>query len=108
MALANHFCDERSLCDGTGDLGIIQAINDSASVYALRPMAELPSGITDRPALVLVKLADEVLAHAPGPLAPPGLSERQYLILAVLSADAPPSQLELAGLCGLLPAQVVP
>jgi DNA-binding MarR family transcriptional regulator len=26
----------------------------------------------------------------------------------VLGADAPPSQLELAGLCGLLPAQVVP
>jgi DNA-binding MarR family transcriptional regulator len=37
-----------------------------------------------------------------------GLSGRQYMVLAVLSADTPPSQLELAGLCGLLPAQVVP
>ena len=37
-----------------------------------------------------------------------GLSGRQYMVLAVLSADAPPSQLELAGLCGLLPAQIVP
>jgi DNA-binding MarR family transcriptional regulator len=71
-------------------------------------MAELPSGITDRPALVLVKLGNEVLARAADPLAALGVSERQYLILAVLSADAPPSQLELAGLCGLLPAQVVP
>ena len=37
-----------------------------------------------------------------------GLSGRQYMLLAVLSADDAPSQLELAGLCGLLPAQVVP
>ena len=37
-----------------------------------------------------------------------GLSGRQYMVLAVLSSDAPPSQLELAGLCGLLPAQIVP
>src|SRR4051812_28123453 len=71
-------------------------------------MAELPRGITDRPALVLVKLGNEILARAEDPLAALGLSGRQYLILAVLGADAPPSQLELAGLCGLLPAQVVP
>jgi DNA-binding MarR family transcriptional regulator len=37
-----------------------------------------------------------------------GLSGRQYMVLAILDSDAPPSQLELAGLCGLLPAQVVP
>jgi DNA-binding MarR family transcriptional regulator len=71
-------------------------------------MAELPHGITDRPTLVLVKLGNEILARAEDPLAALGLSGRQYLILAVLGADAPPSQLELAGLCGLLPAQVVP
>ncbi len=71
-------------------------------------MAELPRGITDRPALVLVKLGNEILARAEDPLAALGLSGRQYLILAVLGTDAPPSQLELAGLCGLLPAQVVP
>jgi DNA-binding MarR family transcriptional regulator len=71
-------------------------------------MTELPRGITDRPALVLVKLGNEILARAEDPLAALGLSGRQYLILAVLGADAPPSQLELAGLCGLLPAQVVP
>jgi DNA-binding MarR family transcriptional regulator len=71
-------------------------------------MAELPRGITDRPTLVLVKLGNEILARAEDPLAALGLSGRQYLILAVLGADAPPSQLELAGLCGLLPAQVVP
>src|SRR3954454_5668860 len=67
-----------------------------------------PHGITERPALVLVKLGNEIVARAEDPLAALGLSERQYLILAVLSADSPPSQLELAGLCGLLPAQVVP
>jgi DNA-binding MarR family transcriptional regulator len=71
-------------------------------------MAELPHGITDRPTLVLVKLGNEILARAEDPLAALGLSGRQYLILAVLGADTPPSQLELAGLCGLLPAQVVP
>jgi DNA-binding MarR family transcriptional regulator len=71
-------------------------------------MTDLPRGITERPALVLVKLGNEIVARAEDPLAALGLSTRQYLILAVLSADAPPSQLELAGLCGLLPAQVVP
>src|SRR3954447_6409422 len=71
-------------------------------------MAELPRGITARPTLVLVKLGNEILARAEDPLAALGLSPRQYLTLAVLGTDAPPSQLELAGLCGLLPAQVVP
>jgi DNA-binding MarR family transcriptional regulator len=88
---------------------MIQDLNDiSLSPILRRAMAELPRGITDRPALVLVKLGNEILARAEDPLAALGLSGRQYLILAVLGADAPPSQLELAGLCGLLPAQVVP
>ena len=88
---------------------MIQGLNDISSSPILRlAMAELPRGITDRPALVLVKLGNEILARAEDPLAALGLSGRQYLILAVLGTDAPPSQLELAGLCGLLPAQVVP
>jgi DNA-binding MarR family transcriptional regulator len=88
---------------------MIQVLNDiSSSPILRRAMAELPRGITDRPALVLVKLGNEILARAEDPLAALGLSGRQYLILAVLGTDAPPSQLELAGLCGLLPAQVVP
>jgi DNA-binding MarR family transcriptional regulator len=88
---------------------MIQGLNDiSSSPILRRAMAELPRGITDRPALVLVKLGNEILARAEDPLAALGLSGRQYLILAVLGTDAPPSQLELAGLCGLLPAQVVP
>jgi DNA-binding MarR family transcriptional regulator len=87
---------------------MIQVTNDSRFGYDSGAMAELPRGITERPALVLVHLGNEVLARAADPLAALGLSERQYLILAVLSADAPPSQLDLAGLCGLLPAQVVP
>jgi DNA-binding MarR family transcriptional regulator len=88
---------------------MIQGLNDiSVSPILRRAMAEIPHGITDRPTLVLVKLGNEILARAEDPLAALGLSGRQYLILAVLGADAPPSQLELAGLCGLLPAQVVP
>src|SRR3954452_2752840 len=71
-------------------------------------MSELPRGITARPTLTLVKLGKEILERAEDPLAALGLSPRQYLLLAVLGTDAPPSQLELAGLCGLLPAQVVP
>src|SRR3954454_24279864 len=88
---------------------MIQGLNDISSSPILRgAMAELPRGITDRPTMVLVKLGNEIQARAEDPLAAFGLSGRQYLILAVLGADAPPSQLELAGLCGLLPAQVVP
>ena len=88
---------------------MIQGLNDISSWPILRcAMAEPPRGITDRPALVMVKLGNEILARAEDPLAALGLSGRQYLILAVLGTDAPPSQLELAGLCGLLPAQVVP
>src|SRR4051795_11516865 len=88
---------------------MIQGLNDISSSPILRvAMSELPRGITARPTLVLVKLGNEILERAEDPLAALGLSPRQYLLLAVLGTDAPPSQLELAGLCGLLPAQVVP
>jgi DNA-binding MarR family transcriptional regulator len=71
-------------------------------------MAERPRGITERPALLLVKLGNEIAQEAEDPFAALGLNGRQYMILAVLSTDTPPSQLELASLSGLLPAQVVP
>ena len=70
-------------------------------------MPPFPRGVTERPALLLVKLADDLMARAEDPLAALGLSGRQYTVLAILSADAPPSQLELAGLWGLLPAKIV-
>ena len=70
-------------------------------------MPPFPRGVTERSALLLVKLADDVMARADDPLAALGLSGRQYTVLAILSSDAPPSQLELAGMCGLLPAQIV-
>jgi DNA-binding MarR family transcriptional regulator len=69
---------------------------------------QIPEGIATRPALLMHKLGEEVLAQAEGPLAEMGLSGRQYVLLSVLDTDAPESQLELAHLCGLLPAQVVP
>ena len=68
----------------------------------------LPRGTLSRSALLLVKLGNELMASAEDPLAAIGLSGRQYIVLAVLSEDAPPSQQELAGLCDLLPAQIVP
>jgi DNA-binding MarR family transcriptional regulator len=71
-------------------------------------LVNFPQGITDRPALLLVKIGNQIVDRAEDALAEMGLSGRQYMLLAVLSSDEPPSQLELAGLCGLLPAQVVP
>jgi DNA-binding MarR family transcriptional regulator len=70
--------------------------------------ASLPRGFAERPALLLHKLGTQILMRAEDPLAAIGLSGRQYVLLAVLGSDAPASQLELAELCGLLPAQVVP
>ena len=68
----------------------------------------LPREIAERPALLLHKLGNQVLARAEGPLAALGLSGRQYVVLAVMDSDEPASQLELATMTGLLPAQVVP
>jgi DNA-binding MarR family transcriptional regulator len=68
----------------------------------------LPLGYRERPALLLHKLGNTVLERAEDPMAAIGLSPRQYSLLAVMDSDQPSSQLELAGLCGLLPAQVVP
>src|SRR3954462_13320260 len=87
---------------------MIQEMNDISSRLPSEALAERPRGITERPALLLVKLGNEIAQQAEDPLAAMGLSGRQYMVLAVISADTPPSQLELAGLCGLLPAQVVP
>jgi DNA-binding MarR family transcriptional regulator len=71
-------------------------------------LEELPRGYAVRPALLLHKLGNTVLERAEDPLAAIGLTPRQYSLLAVMDSDEPPSQLALAGLCGLLPAQVVP
>ena len=86
---------------------MIQVMNDIPCLPS-DTMAEFPRGITDRPALLLVKVGNQIVDQAEDALAAMGLSGRQYMLLAVLSSDAPPSQLDLAGLCGLLPAQVVP
>src|SRR5829696_7141251 len=84
---------------------MIQALNDICSIL---DGVSFPRGIYDRPALLVVKLGNQIVDRAEDALAEMGLSGRQYMLLAVLSADDAPSQLELAGLCGLLPAQVVP
>jgi DNA-binding MarR family transcriptional regulator len=71
-------------------------------------LSQLPLGYRERPALLLHKLGNTILERAEDPMAAIGLSPRQYSLLAVMDSDQPSSQLELAGLCGLLPAQVVP
>jgi DNA-binding MarR family transcriptional regulator len=86
---------------------MIQGVNDF-SCLSSDLVIVFPQGITDRPALLLAKVGSAIVAQAEDPLVAMGLSGRQYMVLAVLSSDAPPSQLELAGLCGLLPAQIVP
>src|ERR1700754_2197710 len=86
---------------------MIQVMNDSFCLSS-NIVSSFPRGITDRPALLLVKIGNQIVDRAEDALAAMGLSGRQYMLLAVLSSDEPPSQLELAGLCGLLPAQVVP
>src|SRR3954451_12763815 len=85
---------------------MIQVVNHFSCLSSDR--VTFPRGITDRPALLLVKIGNQIVDRAEDALAEVGLSGRQYMLLAVLSSDEPPSQLELAGLCGLLPAQVVP
>jgi len=68
----------------------------------------LPRAVADRPALLMHKLGSEVLRRADRPLHELGLDGRQYVTLAVLEADAPSSQAELASMLGLLPGQLVP
>src|SRR3954454_5508727 len=82
-----------------------QAMNHSNSESTL---GDLPRCYAVRPALLLHKLGNTVLERTDDPMAAIGLTPRQYSLLAVLDSDEPPSQLALAGLCGLLPAQVVP
>src|SRR3954467_6204325 len=85
---------------------MIQGMNDISCLSS--DVVSFPQGITDRPALLLVKIGNQIVDRAEDALAEMGLSGRQYMLLAVLSSEEPPSQLDLAGLCGLLPAQVVP
>src|ERR1700743_2977704 len=87
--------------DGTPSARMIQVMND------LSCESMLAKGFRDRPALLMVKLGNEGAVRAEDPLAGRGLSGRQYMALAVLSTDEPTSQLELARMCSLLPAQIV-
>lgn len=71
-------------------------------------LTALPAGVADRTGLLLIKVAYEMERRGVERLAPLGLDGRDYTLLAVLSRDDAGSQAELATLCGLLPAQVVP
>ncbi|WP_022929680.1 MarR family winged helix-turn-helix transcriptional regulator [Patulibacter americanus] len=71
-------------------------------------LTTLPAGVADRTGLLLIKVAFEMERRGVDRLRPLGLDGRDYTLLAVLSRDDAGSQAELATLCGLLPAQLVP
>lgn len=71
-------------------------------------LTALPAGVADRTGLLLIKVAYEMERRGVERLRPLGLDGRDYTLLAVLSRDDAGSQAELAALCGLLPAQLVP
>jgi DNA-binding MarR family transcriptional regulator len=72
------------------------------------PRRALPQGIAERSGLLVYKLADELVVRMTPHFVELGIDGRDYSLLAVLSNDAPGSQAELAALCALLPAQLVP
>lgn len=73
-----------------------------------RRLEALPRGVAERRGLLVYKLANELLARMGPHFRDLGIDGRDYYLLAVLSNDAPGSQAELARLCSLLPAQLVP
>jgi DNA-binding MarR family transcriptional regulator len=73
-----------------------------------RRLTALPQGVAERRGLLVYKLAHEIVARMEPHFRELGIDGRDYYLLAVLSNDAPGSQAELAQLCSLLPAQLVP
>jgi DNA-binding MarR family transcriptional regulator len=71
-------------------------------------LTTLPPGIADRAGLLLVKVGMEFERRGVERLRSLGIDGRDYSMLAVLSGAEAGSQAELATLCGLLPAQIVP
>lgn len=71
-------------------------------------LSVLPQGVAERRGLLVYKLAAELFLRITPHFEALGIDGRDYYLLAVLSNDAPGSQAELARLCSLLPAQLVP
>jgi DNA-binding MarR family transcriptional regulator len=67
----------------------------------------IPLGAEERTALLLARLGAVLTEVADDRLAGAGLSGRDYSVLAILSADGPDSQFELATLLGKAPGVVV-
>jgi DNA-binding MarR family transcriptional regulator len=74
----------------------------------VRRLSVLPQGVAERRGLLVYKLANELFVRMTPHFEALGIDGRDYSLLAVLSNDAPGSQAELARLCSLLPAQLVP
>ncbi|MDO9408390.1 MarR family winged helix-turn-helix transcriptional regulator [Patulibacter sp.] len=85
-------------------------IDDQACLAQDDPnrLSVLPQGVAERRGLLVYKLANELFVRMTPHFEELGIDGRDYALLAVLSNDAPGSQAELARLCSLLPAQLVP
>lgn len=67
----------------------------------------LPTGVSSRLALTLVRIGDEMAARGQQALEDLGINGRDYTALAVIADDEPRSQLELARMMGKAPALCV-
>jgi DNA-binding MarR family transcriptional regulator len=99
--------------DNTGHR-IMQTVSDSAAGEPSRPGKDtaaldpvLPAGVASRPSLLLARIGTTLEAAADEWLAPSGLTGRDYAVLAILTADTPDTQLELARMLGKAPGIAV-
>lgn len=81
-------------------------VTDSPTQLADAPVA-MPTAFHSRMGLLLVRIGDDVAARGQHALEAIGISGRDYSALAVISADKPRSQLELARMMGKAPALCV-
>jgi DNA-binding MarR family transcriptional regulator len=84
---------------------MMQPMNDSGAAPPVRPA--LAEGVTSRPSLLLARIGTALEAAADDWLAPSGLTGRDYAVLAILTADAPDTQQDLAHLLGKAPGIAV-
>jgi DNA-binding MarR family transcriptional regulator len=83
---------------------LLSVLDDAA---CLPPDFCIPRADENRPPLLLAKAGAVLIDSADEAMKPLGLDGRDYSILAILDADGPGSQLELAKLLGKAPAIVV-
>jgi DNA-binding MarR family transcriptional regulator len=88
---------------------MIQDVNDSP-ITKIRSVDDgfcIPLGAEGRVGLMLARAGTALVDAAEHKFASVGIDAREYSVLAILQADSPSSQLELAKLLGKAPALVV-